>query len=171
MQPGGHSLQIPKTNPHKNLSKDTWYLFITTSVFDFGLLLVLTDWSFPVLAPSHRWHLHLSWPKRWGGEDALTMNNTSQSCKNNSEMLCLQHCVPFDKSLPNYFNASYSSFSFHVLFSPTPFYLLEPWGHLDGPFLFIPEVRIKYDEAVFHIQAATKLENLSDTAYTILLTF
>lgn len=89
-----------RKNSYKIISNEIWYLFITTSMANFLPPLVLTDWSSSALAPSHRWHLHLSWPKCWGGEGESTQTTIlHKELQNESWGLCLQHLVPFDKSL------------------------------------------------------------------------
>lgn len=95
-QGGWTASLLTESNFHKIISKEIRYLFITTSVAGFLFPLVLTDWPFAAPAPSHRWHLHLSWPKCWGGEGESTQTTIlHQELRNES----WEHPASFDKSL------------------------------------------------------------------------
>lgn len=81
---------LTESSLHKIISKEILYLFITTSVPDFLPQLVLTDWPFAALAPSHRWHLHLSQPEHWEGEgESVQTTILHKELQNESRKRCL----------------------------------------------------------------------------------
>lgn len=91
---------LPESNSHKIISEEMWYLFITTC----GWLPPFTgiDWvAFSAWIPTHRWHLHLSWPECEGeGESPkqkyLHSPNSNPSKMTHSSYVYSITC--FDKS-------------------------------------------------------------------------